>query len=293
MTIYTYPRNSVVPRLTSIKPVNNSTIDVADGGGIRSVSLAAIQKYDIDLKHEAISRTELDALLSFYADYKDQQVAVVRADYMVYYGPFINEPEYDEISGSRFTARVKLDARRIPSYVPAGYGSFEPGVGALTVVSGGATFAVVSTLAPPFGLQYALLTKTATDGLAAVVALASGATTYNATVPGNRKWLLIQSVYQTGALRAIDVQLRTSDAVSTSGSTTYTPPALAGWYRFARIVDLTAKAQTTLQIRYSLNSAMASGNTCLFDGVTMLDITDFATDLTESAFPTAYIPPEL
>jgi hypothetical protein len=285
-----YPHPTVLPVLTNISSLNAPPSDVSDGGVIRVASLSAIDLHNLTLTHEMITSDQVNTLLEFWAEYRFTTVyVVVNSTNLIYVCPFIKKPTIRTISGARFTATVELQGRVIPSYVPAGYGSFESAV-AVTIITGNAT-ATEQGAATAYGLSVEQIDKNSTDGIATLFALASSSTTYNVTVPGNRIWLLIQSIKQTGALRAIDVQLRTSDAVTTSGGSTYTPAALSTWYRFARIVNLYTKAQTTLQIRYSLSSAMAAGNVCQLDGITMIDITDHSF-ITESVFPTVYIPPE-
>lgn len=284
-----YPAASTIRRKTTVTPINPAAIDQADGGGIRVASLAAIQRYRIDIMHPLVDGDAVDALMGFWAAYQDQQIAIVRGSRMVYLAPFVNEPEIEEITGTYYNVKLRLEGRRIPSVMPAGYGHFETSP-SVTVSAGDAT-ASFDTAVAKFGAQSLKLTKNTTDAVATSIHLAAGATTYNTTLTANRKWLLVASLRMSVA-RTIDFSLRLSDGSYISGGTSYTPAAVDTWYRAARILDASASALVAGHVRFSWSSAAAATETLRLDGVTLFDVTDYTDDITESTFPTIYMPPE-
>lgn len=284
-----YPSAAAIRRKTTVTPINPALIDQADGGGIRVASLAAIQRYRIDVLHPFVESDEVDELMGFWTEYQNTEIALVRGSRMIYQCPFVHEPEIEEASGTYYNVRVRLEGRRIPSVVPAGYGSFESSP--TTYLDSANATVSFDTTVKKFGAQSMKVTKSLTDGVSCIVNLTADVSNYNAVLTANRKWLAILSVRMSVA-RAVAIAMVGSPSVTGVTSSSYTPAAADTWYRFARYLDFTSKSDTAGRIRIIWNSAAQSGETLHVDGLSMFDVTDYTDDINETTFISQYIPPE-
>ena len=106
-----YPNTDYDAGASRVEPRSSVSVDVADSGNVRGVSLRAVETYDLKLVHLGLSEAEAATIESFFTTNKTAQVDVTWRS-VTYNCQFVIKPSVEPWHGALWQVTSTLVGKR-------------------------------------------------------------------------------------------------------------------------------------------------------------------------------------